>query len=1003
MGAPKVRAVLAMLLLHPDHVVPADRLADAIWGDERPGSAVNTLQGYVSQLRRALGADRIQTRSPGYVLAVEGGLIDAVRFESLLKEGQRARADGRPERSAAALAQALELWRGDALADFSYADWAQPHIARLEELRLIAVEEGIGARLDLGQHGEILGELDALVIAHPLRERLWAARMLALYRSGRQAEALRSFQDLRRHLVEELGIEPSPTLVALEDSILRQDPGLQGRSPGATPSNLPASRTAFVGRHEELVELEKLAQEPGLVSIVGPGGVGKTRLALEVSHRMRGHGADVWLAELAPLGDPSLLAQVVADACGVQEEPERTPTETLVASLRGWRGLLVLDNCEHLLEAVAALAEVLMRAAPQLSIVVTSRQPLRLEGERVWRAVPLDLPPSDDLSPQELLDFDSVRLFVARATDADRRFTLSGENGAAVSHICRRLDGIPLALELAAARAAFLAVPELARRLADGFALLSGGSRSAPLRHQRLEAAIDWGYGLLEPREQTLFSRLSVFAGTFTLAAAEAVCSGRGVEPEEVMHSLAGLVDKSFVSADLEADVTRYRMLETLREYGARHLTADDASTVQGRLLHWGLDLAHEAEPHLKDAGQQEWLEVVDDDLDNLRAVLAWAHGGADPPGGLEIVVALQRFWELRRVKEGRAWVEALLHAGGPGLPPAMKVRALTVAGVLAAHEGDHVRVRSVYEECLAVSRQFALAEGIGKALLGLGHVAFMQGDYGTARRLCGESLELGRRDRDLRTVAASLNVLGRVAHFQGRYGEADAILQESLAVRTQLGDREWIAVALGALGDLAYRTGAYAVGRSYCDESLRIAREIGAGHQQAWAVSMLSELDLAAGDTASAAAGLESALGIFRDRGDRSCTTRALYRLSRVEAARGDSCRRLALLREALTLVDASGEKMSGLECLEQLAETMADTDLSAAAVLFGFVDAQRRAMDAPPFDPGGSLGGALAATRGGHTAETYLAAWTSGQGMSFAQAVAYALRASTQECGPM
>jgi non-specific serine/threonine protein kinase len=606
------------------------------------------------------------------------------------------------------------------------------------------------------------------------------------------------------------------------------------------------------------------------------------------------------------------------------------------------------------------------------------------------------------MSPEAMLSFDAVRLFVTRANDADRRLVLTAENAAAVSQICRRLDGIPLALELAAARTTFLALPELARRLDDRFTLLTGGSRTSALRHQTLEAAIDWGYGLLEPQERMLFCRLSVFAGKFTLSAAEAVCQGRGVDPEMVMHALAGLLHKSFVSADTQGEVTHYRILETLRAYGAKNLTAaDDAPAVQSRLLQWGIDLAHEAEPHLKGDGQQAWIKVIDDNVDNIRSVLSWASDGADPNGALELVVALQRFWELRSVKEGRVWVETLLRAAGPHVPPRLRMKALTVAGVLAAHEGDHQRVRSVYEDCLTVSRRFSLDEGVGKALLGLGHVAYMQGDYGAARRLCGESLELGRRGGDLRTVAASLNVLGRVAHFQCRYEEAHAELQESLVVRKNLGDSEWIAVALGALGDLAYRRGDYAAGRAYCDESLQIARAIGVPHQQAWALSLLSDLDLAEGNIVSAGAGLESSLQMFRELGDRSCTVRTLYRLSRFERARGDWGRSVWLLREALSLSDASGERISVIECLEQLAEAMLQSgDRVAAAVLLGFADGQRVAMEAPLPD---FAGAPLRVTTAALLANDvhWMSAWNSGRRMSFPQAVEFALRTSSEMRG--
>lgn len=453
--APKVRSLLGMLLLNPNQVVGADRLVEGLWGDDRPDSAVNTLQGYMSQLRKALGGGWIQTRSPGYVLAVSADLIDASRFERLLDEGRRARAVGDPERAATVLAQALELWRGEVLADFAYAEWAQAEMARLQELHVVATEEWIEARLDLGEHSEVLAELDALVIAHPLRERLWAARILALYRSGRQSDALRAYQDLRQTLGEEIGIAPSPALTELEQSVLHQRASLEWR-PHKPLSHLPIARSTFVGREKELTELKHLVQGTGLLTVVGAGGVGKTRLAVEVAHALSQDYEEVRLAELAPLTYPALVVPEIARACDVREEPGRALLDTLVDALQPRHLLLVLDNCEHLVDAAAGVAHAILTGAPRVSILATSRQPLRITGERVWRAPSLPVPPADSLSPDSLLSFDSVRLFTARAVNTEARFVMTPENAPAVAQLCRRLDGIPLALELAAARIATL-------------------------------------------------------------------------------------------------------------------------------------------------------------------------------------------------------------------------------------------------------------------------------------------------------------------------------------------------------------------------------------------------------------------------------------------------------------------------------------------------------------------------------------------------------------------
>ena len=379
----KLRTLLAVLLLHVNEVVSADALMEALWGDLAPDSAANTLQGYVSQLRKALGAGAILTRSPGYVLNVPAETIDAVRFERMLKEGQDALAGDDPAVAAGILADALELWRGQALADFAFDSLAQVDIARLEELRLVATEHLVEADLALGRHDELVGRLRSLVENHPLRERLWSQLVLALYRSGRQAEALRALAEVRRRLGEELGIEPGVGLRRLEEDVLLQRPHLDWRPPAAAvvevPSNLPPPRSSFVGRQTEVDELDKLLGSRQLLTVVGPGGVGKTRLALEVAGRVRSRFPDgVWVVELASLTDPSLVAVAVAQAVQVREQLGASPLAALARALTSRRLLLLLDNCEHLVGAAAGLADAVLEAAPSITILATSREPLRV-------------------------------------------------------------------------------------------------------------------------------------------------------------------------------------------------------------------------------------------------------------------------------------------------------------------------------------------------------------------------------------------------------------------------------------------------------------------------------------------------------------------------------------------------------------------------------------------------------------------------------------------------
>ncbi|MGH3979424.1 MAG: BTAD domain-containing putative transcriptional regulator, partial [Pseudonocardiaceae bacterium] len=525
MPGAKVRALLADLLIHAGEPVSADRLIDELWGEAAPANPAGSLQAKVSQLRRALeqaqpGARALVVSRPsGYLLQVDTDAVDAGRFETLTA---RARAAGEPAATAALLAEALAIWRGPALADFADDGFARPAITRLEEQRLTALEEHIEARLALGEHGAMVGELDTLVAMHPLRERLRAAHMRALYRAGRQAEALDSYQQLRARLDEELGLDPGPELARLHRAILTHDPALAVPTPPARPrTNLPAPLSSLVGRTGAVADVRKLLDTGRLVTLTGPGGVGKTRLALETAAQLVDDLPDgAWVVELAGRDDPrcgrrsdaiacgddaaGCLAEFVAASLGVRDDAALTVppagervalTQRLPAALRGKQLLLVLDNCEHAIDAVAELAELLLRSAPGLRILATSREPLGLSGELLSPVQALELPtPAVEADLDAVARCSAVQLFVQRAAAAAPGFELTGKNTAAVAAICRRLDGLPLALELAAARVRVLPVHELAARLDDRFRLLAAGTRDAPARQQTLRAVVDWSW-----------------------------------------------------------------------------------------------------------------------------------------------------------------------------------------------------------------------------------------------------------------------------------------------------------------------------------------------------------------------------------------------------------------------------------------------------------------------------------------------------------------------------
>jgi DNA-binding SARP family transcriptional activator len=509
----KVRALLADLLLHEGRPVSADRLVDDLWGDDAPAQPSATLQVRVSQLRKALGDRSLVAHRPaGYLLQVEADAVDARRFTELTRRAQAAKDLGT---RAALLADALALWRGPAFADFADEEFARAAIARLEEQRLTAVEAHAEARLQLGEHALLAGELGDLVARHPLRERLRAVHLKALYRAGRQSEALESYADLRERLGEELGLDPGPELAEVQRAILAQDPDLAPAVRRAT--NLPAPLTELIGRDEPVAAVAAQLGTHRLVTLCGSGGVGKTRLAVETAGRLvSAHADGVWLVELAAMPRSGEVAELVMAVMEIRDpggEP-LSASDRLARALRNRRMLLVLDNCEHVVEQVADLAEALLRAAPELRILATSREPLALPGEVVWNVPPLE-------------HGSAVRLFAARAAAAQSDFRLDDTTAPAVSLLCRRLDGIPLALELAATRVRALGVDGLVDRLDDRFRLLATGHRGAPPRQKTLTAMIDWSWELLTEQERLVLRRLAVHADGCVLEAAEAVCPRR--------------------------------------------------------------------------------------------------------------------------------------------------------------------------------------------------------------------------------------------------------------------------------------------------------------------------------------------------------------------------------------------------------------------------------------------------------------------------------------------
>jgi predicted ATPase/DNA-binding SARP family transcriptional activator len=652
LGGPRRRAVLALLLVAAGRVVPAERLAEEVWGGSPPPGAAGTLRAHVSRLRKLLRPDAaLLTQGGGYALAAEPGQLDADRFERLLGAGRDALDRGEAAAGASRFREALGLWRGRALADVTDVEPLARESARLEELRLVAVEGRIEADLALGLEAEVAGELEGLVAEHPVRERLWRLLVLALYRGGRQADALAAYRRARAILAEELGIEPGQELRQLEQAVLRQE--VPAAAAGQPQHNLPVRLTSFVGRERELAAVGGLIGEARLVTLTGAGGAGKTRLAVEsAAAAVERFGDGVWLAGLAGIADPQLVPSLVMEALGVRQSGNVPVMEALRYRLRSAELLLVLDNCEHLLGACAGLAVALLGSCPGLRVLATSREPLGVPGEAVYLVPPLAVPP-ESADAQVLAGAAAVRLFLARAMSARADAGVEAVPVAVVARICRELDGLPLAIELAAARASVLSAEEIEAHLGDKFRFLAYRRPVADPRHQALTAAIGWSYELLSAEQRRAFRGLSVFAGGFGLAAVGAVCCGGDQAAAlDLVDQLAG---KSLVVAEPAAGGTRYRLLETIRQYAAGRL-AEAGEAEQARRRH--------AETFLRLAEEETELAVLLREQDNFRAALGHTLAGGSQIGP-RLARALGGLWLARGLfQEARGWLEGALAAG---------------------------------------------------------------------------------------------------------------------------------------------------------------------------------------------------------------------------------------------------------------------------------------------------------------------------------------------------
>ncbi|MET8836587.1 BTAD domain-containing putative transcriptional regulator [Micromonospora sp. NPDC004540] len=998
-GGARLRRLLILLALEPGRTVTVGRLTDALWAGEPPAAAANALQALVSRLRRA--GLPVEAQPGGYRLAVAPDDVDVHRFEAAVRAG-RSRLAGDPAEGCRRLAEALALWRGPALADVADADFARAPVARLTELRLAATEDLVAARLDRADPETLLPQLRELVAAHPLRERLTGLLIRALHRAGRPAEALAEYERLRATLADTLGTDPGPELAALHLEILRGEPAAApGRADHRAPAapdrpargNLPATLTSFVGREEEVARVAGLLDRFRLATLTGPGGAGKTRLAVESARAMAGRFPDgVWLVPLAPVTDPAEVPQAVLAALGLREQAllaragrggaePADPVGRLVDALAGRAVLLLLDNCEHLLDAAAGLTERLLTACPGLRVLATSREPLGITGEALRPVESLALPPAG-ADPATALAYPAVRLFADRAGAVRPDFAVDAATVGPVVRICRALDGMPLAIELAAARLRAMTAAQVDTRLDDRFRLLTGGSRTALPRHQTLRAVVDWSWDLLDDGERALWRRLAVFAGGATLEAAERVCA----EPD-VFDTISALVDKSLVVAGGTGE-PRYRMLETIREYGLDRLAeAGEADRVRRAHAAEYLALAEVAEPELRGAAQLDWLRRLSADQDNLHAGLRHAIAAGDAPTAVRYAAALGWYWWLtgQRAEGAELADQVLALPGVADAPPAATAVALATAALnlAATHAGDV----AVSRERLDRAAELARGREHEHPLLRLaGPIAAA---FTTNFQPPAMAAMVAVFDDPDPWVAGIARLIRAHAQLNGGLPDCDAEadLRAGLAHYRTVGDRWGMSFSLTSLADLLDRRGEAAQATAHHEEALTYFEELGVredvpemrlrlahnlwrrgDRDRAWAEldRAVREAEVSGSDETRAALAYGKA-ELLRAEGDRAGARACLTEGARLLGDRSIAPQWRALNASTLAVLDAADGDLASARSLHDQALKLAIGSQDApvvAAVLVGYADLALR-LDRPA--AAARLLGAATGIRGG------------------------------------
>jgi predicted ATPase/DNA-binding SARP family transcriptional activator len=966
-NTPRLQSLLAYLVLHRHAPHPRSHLAFLFWPDSTEAQARTNLRYLIHQLRHALPQVEL------YLHTGDGALhwradatfsLDVAEFEQAITQADRAEQAGDLAEMRTTLEQAVALYQGDLLPS-CYDEWLLPERERLSQRFSAALERLILLLESQRDYPSAIGYSQRLLRYDPLLEAAYHHLMRLHTASGDRVGALRVYYTCAAVLEREMAVEPSVTIRAEYERLLRQEPpaGLPELSPtlisdvsplhlpGSRPNNLPIQLSSFIGRERELAEIKRLLAGARLLTLTGPGGCGKTRLALEAATELllgQLFADGVWWVELATLADPALIVQAVASALGVQEQPRQLLWETLLDYLRPRNLLLTLDNCEHLVATCAQLVEELLRACPKLKVLATSREPLSIAGETTWLTPSLSLPDPHQLPSEseeavsDLSQYEAVRLFVERAASTLPTFTLTQHNAVEMVQICQRLDGIPLAIELAAARVKVLTVPQIAGRLDDCFKLLTAGSRTVGSRHQTLRAAIDWSYDLLSEPERVLFQRLAVFEGGFTLEAAETVCAGQGIESSEILELLSHLVDKSLVvvGTPQQGWEARYRLLETIRQYGRDKLLASaEAGSMRQQHAAYYLTLAEQAWLKLQGPEQLAWLNRLEVEHDNLRAALSWSQVEAGETG-LRLAGALGLFWYLHGYwSEGRGWLESMLtQTEGLGYTQA-RAKALLDAGTLAHYQGDYGQAALLLEESLTLHRTLPNTLAQANALYQLSQIEINRGNWEAAISLLEE--------------AQSLPAIDQLALVRVWYGLADTYLRTGVEAKAreaceaclrlahEIGDTTFELFALNRLGTIeTLFIKDYAKAQQLYEQCLALARRVGNREREATALSNLGANATYQGDHQAAIGYTEAALTIQREIGDKVGMIISAGNLADSCLEIGAPDQALPFLREAINLarqMESPAWLLANVIYIAQL--RIAQGDIDAALPLLGLV----------------------------------------------------------------